>query len=60
MQEREVAQRVQISQWCRLIIYSDGSIALWNGVDRVELSAYEATRLGFALANLPSVKLQEV
>jgi hypothetical protein len=48
---RQVVQRIQISQLCRLIIYSDGSVSLWSGADRVGLSAYEATRLGYALVN---------
>ena len=47
--DKEVVERIQISQWCRLVIYSDGSVALWSGADRIELNAYEATRLGLSL-----------
>ena len=56
---RRVVERIQIAQMCRLIIYSDGSAVLWNGADRVALSSYEATRLGYALLNseaLPVLK----
>jgi hypothetical protein len=49
--ERQVIERIQISQLCRLITFADGSAALWLGADRVGLSAYEATRLGYALTN---------
>jgi hypothetical protein len=46
MKSRTVVQRKQISQWVTLIIYSDGSAAIWQGTNRVELTSYEAMRLG--------------
>jgi hypothetical protein len=46
MEERTVTERIQISTWCRLIRYSDGTVAIWKGADRVELDPYEATRIG--------------
>lgn len=53
---KQVVQRIQISQMCQLVIYDDGSAALWSGADRVALSAYEATRLGYALLNSAHVQ----
>ena len=46
MEGKTVIERVQISIWCRLIRYSDGTIVIWQGIDRVELDPYEAARIG--------------
>jgi hypothetical protein len=56
--DRQVVERRQISQWVRLITYSDGSAVIWQGSNRVELSAYEAVCLGLTPANTPVVSQQ--
>ena len=58
---RHVIERIQISMWCRLIIFDEGAPVLWQGANRFDLSTdelprdlsnYEATRLKYALANI--------
>jgi hypothetical protein len=49
--KKQVKHRLYLSQWCILITFDDGTIAIWNGPSRVELGAYEVTRLTFALQN---------
>jgi hypothetical protein len=46
MEGRTVIERIQISIWCRLIRYSDGTVVIWQGADRVKLDPYEAARIG--------------
>jgi hypothetical protein len=46
METRTVIERIQISIWCRLIRYSDGTVVIWQGADRVKLDPYEAARIG--------------
>jgi hypothetical protein len=46
-----IKHRLWLSQWCCLIICHDDTIAIVRGTKRLELSAYETTRLTFALQN---------
>jgi len=59
MEERTVINRVQISVWCRIIFYSDGTCTVWNGTDTIEFDPYEQVRLGYALLNYHEQKDSE-
>jgi len=63
---RHVIERIQISMWCRLIIFDEGAPVLWQGANRFDLSTdelprdlsnYEATRLKYALENIREQKV---
>jgi hypothetical protein len=58
MENKQVVKRVQISQWVRLIIFDDGSVAIWQGANRVELSAYESSRVGYSLLDTSAKEIE--